>query len=194
MRVRAAGALLLAPLLSVIDTQLGRFTYERGSFGDQAESVLRALFWIRDGAEGSQPVLQAVTRDAVFLVVVVVALVGMSGLRAGRVLVALAAVGLAVLYVPSLIWPVGSFDQAPPDWVREYQPWFLVGRAQAVLWIGVLLLTALLAATSRAPVRGAYAEPGPAASYPPGPYTRPPGPVAPAQDPDRTLVQEETGP
>lgn len=191
MRVRAAGALLLAPVLSIVDSALAFFTDRRGSFTDQAEEVLRALFWIRAGAEGSQPVAQAVARDVVFLVIIVVALVGMAGLRSGRVLVPLAAVGLAVLYLPSVIWPVNDRtpDRFPPDWVFDYQPWFLVGRAQAVLWILVLLITALLAATSRNPDRGALAAP--AGPYPPGPGTRPSGPITPSNNPDRTLVQEE---
>jgi len=189
-------------VLSIVDSALGRFTYQRGSFADQAEGVFRALVWIPEGADGSQPVVQAVARDVVLLVVVVVALIGMAGLRAGRVLVPLAAIGLAVLYVPSLIWSV--FDptlELPPDWVRENQPWFFVGQASAVLWIVVLVIVALLAATSGTPARTAVAGPaapagpaGPAGPYRPGPDPRPPGPVAPSHDPDRTLVQEELRP
>jgi hypothetical protein len=204
MRVRAAGALLLAPVLSIVDSVLDRFTYQRGSFADQAEGVLRALLWVPEGADGSQPVVQAVARDVVLLVVVVVALIGMAGLRAGRVLVPLAAIGLAVLYLPSVIWPVfdPSFDRFPPDWVRDYQPWFFVDRASAVMWIVVLVIVALLAATSRAQERAvpAAAGPyptgpaGPAGPYAAGPTSRPPEPVPPSHDPDRTLVQKETRP
>lgn len=205
MRVRAAGALLLAPVLSIVDSVLNFFTtFERGSFTDKTERVLRALAWVPEGTDDAEPIAQAVARDVVLLVVVVVALIGMAGLRSGRVLVPIAAIGLAVLYLPSVIWSPfdPSSDRPPPEWVRDDLPWFLFGRAPAVLWIVVLVIVALLAATSRAQERAVPAAAGPyptGPAGPAGPYaarptSRPPEPVPPSHDPDRTLVQKETRP
>lgn len=165
MRVRAAGALLLAPLLAV--TYVVMQGVGRGGNGN---TIVKALFW--DGAGSYQPKAWLVVRDGIFFAVLVIAIVAICGPRFSRWLVALAGVGLIVLYVPWVIYDYYNFSGSrPPNWLVKNYPWYLPVRTSAIMWIVVLALAVLLALTDRDPrLRGR-----------PSHYMQPPQPVQPTQ-------------
>ncbi len=177
MRVRAAGALLLAPLLAVtyaVMQGVGR--------GGNGNTIVKALFW--DGAGSYQPKAWLVVRDGIFFAVLVIAIVAICGPRFSRWLVALAGVGLIVLYVPWVIYDYYNFSGSrPPNWLVKNYPWYLPVRTSAIMWIVVLALAVVLALTDRDPRHqgrpSRYVQPPqqaqPTQQFAPQGYPPPPG-------------------
>lgn len=180
MRVRAAGALLLAPLLAVTYAVM-----EGVGRGGNGNTIAKALFW--DGAGSYQPKAWLVVRDGIFFAVLVIAIVAICGPRFSRWLVALAGVGLIVLYVPWVIYDYYNFSASrPPNWLVKNYPWYLPVRTSAIMWIVVLALAVVLALTDRDPRQqgrpSRYVQPPqpqaqPTQQFAPRGYPPPPGPV-----------------
>lgn len=147
MRVRSAGGLLLAPLLSLMALALEDNNIVYGS--NRAEAFLKGLFWPEP--DGFRETMVVLIRDGVFGLAGLVGLLALLGLRGTRWPAAVMSAVLAVLYLPWLIWDfdVRTFRHLPPDWVVKYLPWYQVGRYVALLWILVLMAAVVFAMAER---------------------------------------------
>ncbi len=198
MRVRAAGALLLAPLLAVTYEVMQRV----GQTGN-GNSIVKALFW--NGAGSYQPKAWLAVRDVIFFAVLVIAIVAIFGPRFSRWLVASAGVALIVLYVPWVVYDSTLRGSRPPNWLAKNYPWYLPARASAIMWIAVAALAVILALTDRDPRhvgrRSRYVQPPPQAQptqqfappgYPPPGSAGPPPSAGAWQPPQQPAPQGYT--
>ncbi len=189
MRIRAAGGLLFAPVLYPVALTLEQLGSRVGD--ENLERALRFLFWTGAGAERVPMVL---VRDGLFAAAVVVGVLAIFGVRLTRLVLPLVAAAIALGLVPWLFYDVRGTGDFPPRWVLDYQLWYPMGRFAALLWILVLAVSALLAATDFAR-RPAYAG-GPSGppGYPAGDRSPrpdpPPHPGAYAVADPRTVEQE----
>jgi len=162
---------------------------------EDLERVFRFLFWTGEGA-GARRIVMTLVRDGLFAAAVVTAVLAIFGVRLTRLVLPLVAALIALGLAPWLVWDVRGRGDLPPRWVLDYQIWYLTSRYTALLWILVLLVAALLAATDRArrPVAAGAGSPYGPPGYPAG--DRSPGPVPAAgpgahADPDATRVQPQ---
>jgi hypothetical protein len=147
MRVRSAGGLLLAPLLSLASNAAESLDTSLGS--NRTEIFLKSLFWPEP--DGGREVAVTIIRDGIFGLAAVVGVAALLGLRASRWPAVIMSALLALLHLPWVIWnyePNRPGD-LPPDWVFEYVPWYSFGRYAALVWIVVLAAAALFALTDR---------------------------------------------
>lgn len=170
MRVRGAAGLLLAPVLWVVATTLGQLSFKQGP-GPKVtlEDAIRTLLWTRSDQMNDKVV--SIIRDGALLLIVVAAIVGLMG--HGRFFVAVAALFQMACFAPWVYYDAQRFDPSPPEWLVRRVPWYPAPNAVAVLWL-VVLLVVLLMAASRDPQPQRTAPP--LMAPPPG-WAPPAGPV-----------------
>jgi hypothetical protein len=184
MRVRGAGGLLVGVVLYPVAV-----TFDGTAQGLDLGEALERLLWYTAGSPPTNTQFFIVVRDVLLVGGLLAGILGVAGLRASRVPIALASAGIALGLSPWVVYefsPV-TFDNAPPEWVFENPLWFVSSRWTALLWIVVCVGAFVLAVSDRAPepvpARGPLGGTGPLWAAPPGPTAPgqppPPGPAGP---------------